>query len=125
AANADIHSEIPSMPFTWRIAQVRITLENNPAGPIPRFDIAIIQGTLTALQVPHRPEPGLKSEISARIRVVFRCPRHRRAGRSISIVISGSAVVTSAGQRARGRMSDLSSVGRNTARPQIAQVDGK
>src|SRR3989442_13451290 len=112
------------MPFTWRVAQVRIALENNPAGPITRFDIAIIHGTLAALQVSHRPEPGFKGEISARIRIVFRCPRHRRAGRSIAVVISGSAIVASSGQRAGGRMPDLSSVDRNAARPQIAQVDG-
>ena len=120
---AAIHPEIPSMTFTRRIGKVWIALENNPAGPTRAADPAVVHGTLALLLVLHRPKPGFKRERSACVRVVLRCPGHSRGGVSVSIVISGRAVVGSAGQRAGRRMPNLRSVGRDPSRSQIAQVD--
>src|SRR6266550_8740521 len=106
-----IHSEIPSMPFTRGIGEVRIALENNPAGTIAGSDIAVVDGALTALLISHRPEPGLKSKWKARVRVVRCKPRHRGCRVAISIVVSRSAIVRSADQRARGRVSRFGPVG--------------
>src|SRR5206468_2280264 len=93
------------------------------AGPTRAADPAVVHRTLAALLVSHWPEPGLKSERSARVGVVLRCPRHGCGRGTISIVICGGTVVGSTGQRAGSGVPYFSSVRCQTSRPRIPHID--
>ena len=120
---AAVHSEFPSMTFTRRVGKIRIALKYDPAGSACATDPTVVKGSLAALSVTRRPEPGFEGEWNTRVRIVSGGPWYGGGGTSIPIVISDSTVVGSAGKRAGRRVPCLSGVGRHPASPQIAHID--
>src|SRR5437016_2625938 len=61
-AAAGIHPEIPAPTLAGRVREIRIALENGPTGAVARILVTVVESSLAALKVPHRPEPGFKGE---------------------------------------------------------------
>src|SRR2546428_8931941 len=62
AALTDVHSKVPSITFTGWIGTIRIALINNPTGSAGAVNTAVVDKALTALHIPHRPDPCFKRE---------------------------------------------------------------